>query len=567
MLEKRKYKYKKAIYIYGIIIFAIAMMIWTIYINQRNTLINLRCNEMISIAKISANNLKSYFEEKIDCLNSIFMIDDELLGQGIDIEKYIESKIETIAGKNNGYEGNIRYISNDLFDIYLINEYDLKECVIGPVIFTEDSNYIIQIVKPIFINSKAEGIVLVEYLLDEVYKETLGKIQVGEYGYCTLKDENGYILMHEEKNQIGLDSLSGRKEKYPELDPEDIETLVNNQINGKVGSDIVKTYWWGNPELGKVKKIIGYSPIEIGGHKFIVSATTSYDEIAMPITRSFYLILGLGIILIILLIIFITDINRIKNEQKNMLIELKYSEELNKATNKLRKHEEKLSKLNRIHTLGMVVGTIAHEFKNLLTPIFIYNEMLMNNLKSNKEAIEDLNEINIAANNCLELSQSLLAYSKDEVLIVNEWFDSCDELLKIINLLKAILPKNIKITNSIDKEKIILYGNRREFKQIVLNICTNAYQAMESNGGILDIKYYMEKSKAVLLISDMGCGIEEEVINKIFEPFYTSKADNGTGLGLSIVVELLKNMNGTIKIDSEKDKGTRVKIEINIVEG
>ncbi|MBM6837532.1 HAMP domain-containing histidine kinase, partial [Clostridium saudiense] len=67
--------------------------------------------------------------------------------------------------------------------------------------------------------------------------------------------------------------------------------------------------------------------------------------------------------------------------------------------------------------------------------------------------------------------------------------------------------------------------------------------------------------------ADTGCGIEESVINKIFEPFYTSKADKGTGLGLSIVVELLKNINGTIKIDSEKEKGTSVKIEFNIIKG
>lgn len=567
MLEERKYKYKKNIYIYGIIILVIAAMIWTIYIHQRNTLIDLRSNEMISIAKISANNLKEYFEEKIDYLNNVFQIDNELLESEIDIDKYIESKIFNMKEKSNCYEGEIRYINSNLFDQYDIDGYDFEGCKIGPVTFNEEYNYSIQLIKPILINDKLKGVVLVEYLLDDIYKETLGEIQVGEYGYCTLKDQNGYILMHKEKNQIGLDSLSGRKEKYPELDPKDIEKLVNNQQTRKAGSDIVKTYWWGNTELGKVKKIIGYSPIEIGEHQWIVSATTSYDEIALPITRSFYLTLGLGIILIVLVIIFITDINKIKNEQKNMLIELKYSEELNRATNELRKHEEKLSKLNRIHTLGMVVGTIAHEFKNLLTPIFIYNEMLINNLKDNKEAINDLNEINVAANNCLELSQSLLDYSKDEILIINEWFDSCEELRNILNLLKAILPKNIKLDSHISEQNISLYGNKREFKQVILNICTNAYQAMEEKGGMLNVKYYREEFKAILIIADTGCGIEESVINKIFEPFYTSKADKGTGLGLSIVVELLKNINGTIKIDSEKEKGTSVKIEFNIIKG
>ncbi|MBM6861897.1 hypothetical protein H9X78_15755 [Clostridium saudiense] len=116
MLEERKYKYKKNIYIYGIIILVIAAMIWTIYIHQRNTLIDLRSNEMISIAKISANNLKEYFEEKIDYLNNVFQIDNELLESEIDIDKYIESKIFNMKEKSNCYEGEIRYINSNLFD-------------------------------------------------------------------------------------------------------------------------------------------------------------------------------------------------------------------------------------------------------------------------------------------------------------------------------------------------------------------------------------------------------------------------------------------------------------------
>ena len=252
-----------------------------------------------------------------------------------------------------------------------------------------------------------------------------------------------------------------------------------------------------------------------------------------------------------------------KNEKQKMILELKYSEEINKATSMLRKHEEKLSKTNSIHTLGMMASAIAHEFKNLLTPIFIYNEMLMNRFKDNNEIIEDLNEIKIAADNCLELSKNILLYSKDEVLENIQWFNSTEEMLSILNILKVIIPPNINLKSSINSESIYLCGNKREFKQIVLNICTNAYQSMEKNGGSIEVKYYVEDIKSVLIISDTGCGIKKEVISRIYEPFYTSKDSNGNGLGLSIVAELVKKINGNIQIESEENVGTIVKIEFN----
>ena len=563
MLEERKYKYKKNIYIYGIIILVIAAMIWTIYIHQRNTLIDLRSNEMISIAKISANNLKEYFEEKIDYLNNVFQIDNELLESEIDIDKYIESKIFNMKEKSNCYEGEIRYINSNLFDQYDIDGYDFEGCKIGPVTFNEEYNYSIQLIKPILINDKLKGVVLVEYLLDDIYKETLGRIQVGKYGYCTLKDKNGAILMHGDKRQIGLDSIKDRKEKYPELDPEGIERLVSNQLRGEVGSDIIKSYWWGEDEVKQVKKIIGYAPMEFGGHQWIVSAITSYDEIAIPIANTFYFIVIFGTILIILIVSFIIYIAKMKNRQEKIILELKYAEEMNKTTKMLRKHEEQLSKINSIHTLGMIASTLAHEFKNLLTPIFIYSEILINNLKNNKEAIEDLNEIIVAANNCLELSKNILSYSKEEIIENKLWFNSCEEMSNILNVLKVIMPPNIEIKEYISKDEIYLYGNRREFKQIVLNICTNAYQAMEEKGGNIDINYFIKDKKAILTIQDTGCGIEEKIMNNIFEPFYTSKANNGTGLGLSIVVELLKKINGSIKFESKEGIGTKAKIEFN----
>ena len=84
---------------------------------------------------------------------------------------------------------------------------------------------------------------------------------------------------------------------------------------------------------------------------------------------------------------------------------------------------------------------------------------------------------------------------------------------------------------------------------------------MESSGGVIQVKYYLEDNKAILIVNDNGEGIEDEAKNKIFEPLYTSKGNNGNGLGLSIVVELLKKINGTIQIESTRGLGTAVKIE------
>ena len=89
---------------------------------------------------------------------------------------------------------------------------------------------------------------------------------------------------------------------------------------------------------------------------------------------------------------------------------------------------------------------------------------------------------------------------------------------------------------------------------------------MESSGGVIQVKYYLEDNKAILIVNDNGEGIEDEAKNKIFEPLYTSKGNNGNGLGLSIVVELLKKINGTIQIESTRGLGTTVKIEFYNIE-
>jgi CheY-like chemotaxis protein len=138
--------------------------------------------------------------------------------------------------------------------------------------------------------------------------------------------------------------------------------------------------------------------------------------------------------------------------------------------------------------------------------------------------------------------------------------------------IRASLPSTIEIRQNISSKSDLIQGDKTQIHQVILNLCTNAAHAMRDRGGILEIKLKDERFEAndpdlptelkpgsylKLTVSDTGCGIEPEVIDRIFDPFYTTKSTGeGTGLGLSVVHGIVKSHNGTIKVYSQPGQGS-----------
>ena len=225
----------------------------------------------------------------------------------------------------------------------------------------------------------------------------------------------------------------------------------------------------------------------------------------------------------------------------------------------------------KMESIGTLAGGIAHDFNNLLFPIMGNTEILMIEMPENNPLQENLEEIMMATNKASELAQQILTFARPEChkTIPKKLYPLVIETLK---LMRSTIPANIKIKQDIEKDCGIVEAGSTHINQIIMNLSTNAYHAMENNSyGEISVSLkkltITEPEKidpdlkpgeyACLSIADTGTGINKDDIEKIFDPFFTTKKKGkGTGLGLSIVHGIVKGINGTIKVYSKLGKGT-----------
>ncbi|MFM1651316.1 transporter substrate-binding domain-containing protein [Brevibacillus sp. B_LB10_24] len=215
--------------------------------------------------------------------------------------------------------------------------------------------------------------------------------------------------------------------------------------------------------------------------------------------------------------------------------------------------EQKLAQEDRLRSLGRLMLGIAHEIRNPLTSILTYTELLPKKFDNPEFRTFFALQVSSEITRLNSLVSDLLDYarprkSEPSVFSVSEVVTSILQLFK-----QKISEKAIRISLELD-EKLEVTADKQQIKQVLMNIILNAIQAVENNGK-LTITGSCKEGLTVIEIADNGCGIAEEEFSKIFEPFYSKKA-NGVGLGLPISYQLVKENQGTIDVISLKDSGT-----------
>ncbi len=241
--------------------------------------------------------------------------------------------------------------------------------------------------------------------------------------------------------------------------------------------------------------------------------------------------------------------------------------------------ELNLRRTQRLETIGTLAGGIAHDFNNILTPILGYAEMGMLIEGSDEFQQEYFNEIFKAAERAKNLVAQILTFSKvqDSTPAIVSVQDIVDEALK---LLRPSIPSTITIEKHLDSTCRNILADSSQIHQVIINLCTNAFHAMETSGGLLTIqlkeiipsnslkklipKLHAE-SYVKLSISDTGTGMDERTIERIFEPFFTTKSvDKGSGLGLSVVHGIVTSFGGEVAVESRLEKGTTFHVYLPI---
>jgi len=243
--------------------------------------------------------------------------------------------------------------------------------------------------------------------------------------------------------------------------------------------------------------------------------------------------------------------------------------------------ETRLQQSQKMEAIGTLAGGVAHDFNNVLAPILGYTEMALSKISPYDALATDLQQVVKAALRAKELVQQILAFSRQSH---NEKKPLLPHLVvkEALNLLRASLPSTIEIREKISPECGTIIADPTQVHQIIMNLCTNAYQAMRKTGGVLGVSLKKvtigeEDSKVssfelvpgnyVLLdVSDTGCGMDQATMARIFEPYFTTKATGeGTGLGLSVVHGIVKSYQGQITVYSEPGKGTSFHVYLPLI--
>lgn len=233
--------------------------------------------------------------------------------------------------------------------------------------------------------------------------------------------------------------------------------------------------------------------------------------------------------------------------------------------------EERLRHSERVATVGTLAGGIAHEFNNIMTPILLYAQTARDEIPPDSPAANDLTRLIAAAHRARSLVNRILTFSRDFGTGSNTLVRISPVVEEALELLRALVPSNVEIVVDAPRDLPPVLGDPGLVHQLVMNLCTNACQAMRPRGGLLAVRVSRERSPSdprvgpgdyvVLEVRDTGHGMDARTRERIFEPFFTTReVGEGTGLGLSVAHGIAASMRAIIVVDSEPGHGARFRV-------
>jgi two-component system NtrC family sensor kinase len=233
--------------------------------------------------------------------------------------------------------------------------------------------------------------------------------------------------------------------------------------------------------------------------------------------------------------------------------------------------EEQLLQSEKLASIGLLAGGIAHEINNPLAGILIFSQMMLKEMPKDSQFYEDVVEIESATQRCKSIVERLLEFARQQPSDLRK--DENEEV-NVIDAVKSALrfgkvsehARDVEIHESWQGENHLAAGNRNKLIQVFLNLFQNAFQSMPG-GGDLTVRAWSspETDSTIIEVEDSGIGISPSHLKRVFDPFFTTKdPGEGTGLGLAICYGIIQDMNGTLTVASQVNEGTTFKISLPI---
>ncbi|HBA86650.1 MAG TPA: histidine kinase [Geobacter sp.] len=244
-----------------------------------------------------------------------------------------------------------------------------------------------------------------------------------------------------------------------------------------------------------------------------------------------------------------------------------------------KKLEEQLRQSQKMEAIGQLAGGVAHDFNNILTVILGFGQMLQQSLSEDDPRYEHMLQILEAADRATQLTKSLLAFSRKQVMLLQQ-VELNDLTRKHTKFLVRIIGEDVTLKTCLSQEPLPVMADSGQVEQVLMNLVANARDAMPGGGELwiktesvqLDIEFYRQHGYgapgryALITVSDTGHGMNVATQQKIFEPFFTTKSPGrGTGLGLSIVYGIVKQHGGYVTISSQIGSGTTFSIYLPLL--
>lgn len=243
--------------------------------------------------------------------------------------------------------------------------------------------------------------------------------------------------------------------------------------------------------------------------------------------------------------------------------------------------ELQLQNVQKMEAIGTLAGGIAHDFNNILAAILGYAELAKLNSPDNPKVQNFLTQLCLASERARGLVKQILAFSRQSK-VEKKPIDIGNIIKEALKLLRASIPSTIEIFQSVEENLGVVEADETQIHQIVMNLCANAFHAMEKDGGQLDISLIpvnvgIDEASGwqdikpgpylKFMVADTGHGMSSNIESRIFEPYFTTKdVGEGSGMGLATVHGIVKNHGGDIKVFSEQDAGTSFHILLPLIE-
>jgi signal transduction histidine kinase len=270
------------------------------------------------------------------------------------------------------------------------------------------------------------------------------------------------------------------------------------------------------------------------------------------------------------------ELNELGNDLENMRNELvgvnlrlqAENKERAVAEGRQRQLEIRLRHRQRLETVGTLAGGIAHEFNNVLLPIVLATESALADSAEGDSAVRsDLEEVLSSAYRAKDVVEKILTFSRDAGIPELEWIDLEPVIHEALRLFGALIPATVDLRTRVSGPYPLVKGDAALAIQLIMNVCTNAYQALQGGQGVLTITLSTGPGPeggagvpgdfVVLSIADTGHGMDAATIERMFEPFFTTRGVGvGTGLGLSVVHGIAESFGASIVVESKPGSGT-----------